>query len=174
MWFEEQLTRCCEEASHGIHTLTIGWLNPTRPVWRIIVQHTRKTTIYCTGQVIHCIIALQKNGSCPGQSSLYQLFDVRTFHETMPIPPEMQEISKSHHSLLHKDSTTRPSWSMQSSQLSQMQEDPIVTTHTSQSSHQHQVLFMTCQVIAIRLTVLSINLELCLTLAHLPRSSQSN
>ena len=67
--------------------------------------------------------------------------------------PSSQKCKKcrgSHHSLLHKDWTKKPSRSGQSSQSSETREDPqVVTTHTSQSDRQQQVLLMTCQVIAV-------------------------
>ena len=44
-------------------------------------------------QVVHCIIARQENEACPGQWFMHELLKVRTFHETMPFLPEMQEVS---------------------------------------------------------------------------------
>ena len=56
----------------------------------------------------------------------------------------------SHHSSFNKELTTRSSESGQSSQSSEARENSmVVTTHTSQSGHQQQVLLITCQVILV-------------------------
>ena len=34
-----------------------------------------------------------ENGAHPGQSFLYELLEIRTFHEAMPFLPEMREMS---------------------------------------------------------------------------------
>ena len=43
-------------------------------------------------QVIRCIIAQQENGAHPGQLSLYELPEARTFHKALPFVPEMEEV----------------------------------------------------------------------------------
>ena len=67
--------------------------------------------------------------------------------------PSSQKSKKcrgSHHSLLHKDWTKKPSMYGQFSQSSETREDPnVLTMHTSELGHQQQVLVMTCQVIVV-------------------------
>ena len=73
------------------------------------------------------------------------------FVRQCPSPQKCKKSQGSHHSLVHKESTTRFSQSRQSLQSSETREDPkVVTTHTSQSDHQRQVLLNTCQVIVVR------------------------
>ena len=61
-----------------------------------------------------------------------------------------KKCTRSHRSLLHKDSTKKPSRSWQCSLSSQTQEDPkVVRTHMSQSGRQRQMFPITCQVIAV-------------------------
>ena len=72
------------------------------------------------------------------------------FAKQCPSSQKCKKYRGSHHSLLQKDSTKKPSTSSQSSQSSQTQEDAkVVTTHTSQLGCQRQMLLMTCQVIAV-------------------------
>ena len=67
--------------------------------------------------------------------------------------PSSQKCKKcqgSHHSLLHKDWTKKPSRSRQFSHSSENREEPkVLKMRTSQPGRQLQVLLMTCQVIAV-------------------------